>query len=582
MPADPPSMRPASGPIAEGTVMAGKYCLEGLLGSGAQGWVWAARNLDLDVPVAIKLLRRDGDDERQSAQRLFREARSAARLGHPAIVRVFDLGEDCDGSPFIVMERLRGETLADRLGRDGCLSPELAVRTMLPIADALLATHSEGIIHRDVKPANVFLAVNGSTLQPKLMDFGIARFARGTGLSSGAGPSSSVTQDGAIVGTPSYVSPEQARGLWDVDHRSDMWSFCTTLYECMTLGLPFDGTTWPELCRSILADEPRSLLEAGVADDALWRILDRGLSKAPEDRFENMLELGKELATWLLRRDASDDICGTSVEAHWLRRGPMALGVNAERTTPSPDRSQPTLDVKRSQRQRSQSSTLDAAEGDFAMRRSGSTLGSMERPLSGGLRPRHSARWLAVAATALSAFGLGGMWHAGASLPEAPPAADAQTSPASQTPLSAAPLTALGALASTPPAPTRPAPTPPAPTRPAPTTPPAPTPPPVPTTPQAQSSPSLARAAPVAGDEAARAASAAPRSAAFSSKQRASAESARLPNAPRSRVHSRRGDTAPDLIDPYAPVLGQLRSSHDESRLPGVLGSRDGDRPGLD
>lgn len=162
---------------AVGDVIAGKYRLERLLGEGGQAWVWQARNLALDACVALKVLREDGSNALQ-IRRLLQEARAAARLGHPAIVRVFDLGEAESGDPFLVMELLEGESLADRLVERGRMSPFEAVRVLLPIADALVAAHAKGIVHRDLKPDNVFLAIGSDSFQPKLLDFGIAAVRR--------------------------------------------------------------------------------------------------------------------------------------------------------------------------------------------------------------------------------------------------------------------------------------------------------------------------------------------------------------------------------------------------------------------
>jgi eukaryotic-like serine/threonine-protein kinase len=258
--------------IMPGEVVADKYRFERLLGEGAQGWVWQAHNILLDAPVAIKVVRTESADK-SLPDRLFREARAAARLGHPAIVRVFDLGQARNGAPFIVMELLEGETLADRLAANGRLSPELALRLFLPIADALLAAHAKGIVHRDVKPENIFLAISGETVQPKLLDFGIAKVTQEPRRAR------QITQTGAIVGSPAYLSPEQALGQDEIDERADVWSFCATLYECLTGELPFDGQTWRALRDDIIEGEPLSILDLGVEDAKLWQILLRGLSK---------------------------------------------------------------------------------------------------------------------------------------------------------------------------------------------------------------------------------------------------------------------------------------------------------------
>ena len=157
-----------------GQVIAQKYRLERCLGEGGQGSVWRAENLVLELPVALKLVHPEAVHG-LVPDRLFREARAAAMLGHPAIVRIFDVGRTADGLPFLVMELLRGESLADELTRTERLSPARALRLLLPIADGLAAAHAERIVHRDVKPDNIFIAVSGDWIQPKLLDFGLAR-----------------------------------------------------------------------------------------------------------------------------------------------------------------------------------------------------------------------------------------------------------------------------------------------------------------------------------------------------------------------------------------------------------------------
>jgi eukaryotic-like serine/threonine-protein kinase len=303
---------PDLGGYCVGDVIAGKYRLDAMLGEGGQALVWRARNLPLEADVAIKLLRPDHDD-RDPAHRLLREARAAARLGHPAIVRVFDLGETAAGDPFLVMELLSGEDLASLLTTRRSLLPCDAVRTLLPIADALVTAHAQGIIHRDLKPANVYLARSGDQTQPKLLDFGIVKFRVPTSRPE------AITNEGVVIGSLAYLSPEQARGLSDIDERADIWCFCAMLYECLTGDTPFQGTTYNQLIRNILDEEPQSILERGVGDDRLWEIVRRGLAKSTDERWQSMQELGTALAGWLSDRGVVDDISGVSLSSRWLR-----------------------------------------------------------------------------------------------------------------------------------------------------------------------------------------------------------------------------------------------------------------------
>ena len=296
--------------LVAGDIVACKYRLERQLGEGSQGSVWHAQNLALDLPVALKLVHPSSENE-QVPERLFREARSAAMLGHAAIVRVFDFGETAQGMPFLAMELLNGESLADYLSRVDKLRPESALRILLPIADALATAHSRGIIHRDVKPDNIFLSICGQLMQPKLLDFGIARLTE-------AASAPRLTRTGAVLGTPNYLPPEQARGLTEIDQRADIWSLCATLYECITGVAPFQAVSWIDVLRRILEEEPKSLGHYGIKDSDLWALIRKGLAKDPEARWPDIHAFGRAAASWLLSRGVSCDICGVSVEARWL------------------------------------------------------------------------------------------------------------------------------------------------------------------------------------------------------------------------------------------------------------------------
>ncbi|HWA73283.1 MAG TPA: protein kinase [Polyangiaceae bacterium] len=297
---------------AVGDVIAAKYRLERLLGEGGQAWVWQARNLALDASVAIKVLR-GGPSGAPQSKRLLQEARAAASLGHPAIVRVFDLGEASSGDPFLVMELLTGESLADRLVERGRLSAVDAIRVLLPIADALGAAHAKGIVHRDLKPDNVFLSLHGDALQPKLLDFGIVKVQQ---TASDWQQLSTLT--GSVVGSPAYLSPEQARGSSDIDQRVDVWGLCVTLYECLTDAVPFHGDNYNALLRSIVEDEPQSILDHGVDEPSLWQILKRGLAKSRDERWPSTVDLGRALALWASERGVVDDVCRTPLQSKWL------------------------------------------------------------------------------------------------------------------------------------------------------------------------------------------------------------------------------------------------------------------------
>ena len=307
-----PKANESSEPYAPGDIIAAKYRLERLLGEGGMGAVWAAHNIALDSSVAIKLIRGETDREALSV-RLQLEARAAARLGHPAIVRVFDIGDTAKGDPFIVMELLQGESLAARLDRDARLSPVEAAQILLPIADALRAAHAKGIVHRDIKPDNVFVVNEGDVIQPKLVDFGIAKLDQ----ASGGGQ---LTQHGVVVGSPDYMSPEQARGDEAIDYRTDVWAFSVLLYESVTGRLPFDAHNYNALLRSIVEDKPPTLLDLAAADAELSHLVEVGMAKDRNERWRSMHELGIALAAWLKHQGLQEDVTGTSLDTKWLNR----------------------------------------------------------------------------------------------------------------------------------------------------------------------------------------------------------------------------------------------------------------------
>jgi eukaryotic-like serine/threonine-protein kinase len=309
----PPGSRRPYGP---GDVIDGKYELEALLGRGGMGEVWTARNATLDVRRAIKLIRTDAGSA-DSTDRLLNEAQAAARLAEPSIVRVFDFGKTAAGDPYIVMEVLEGENLLSMLARRERLSPVKAVRVLLPMIRALVGAHAHGIVHRDLKPENIFLAkLPDGRVQPKLLDFGIAKLKNAVGLR--------LTTDGAVMGSPLYMAPEQARGE-DVDERADIWALSVVMYEAITGHPPFSGDDRAEVTRAVAESSPARLSHHNVSDDSLWPILSRGLEKRREDRWGSMQELGCALARWLLDQGVSDDITGASLESNWFRSARQSL-----------------------------------------------------------------------------------------------------------------------------------------------------------------------------------------------------------------------------------------------------------------
>ncbi len=242
-----------------GRLVHGRYRLEAVLGRGGMGTVYAARHEVTGRRVAVKLLHPRPDWSAAEVERLLREARISARLGHPNVIEVVDAGTDEDGAPFIAMELLRGESLRARLEREGRFDVATAIRVARAVLSALAAAHDAGIVHRDVKPENVFLALReGDDERVLLLDFGISKVLKSH---NGSIAPETLTETGAIVGTVAYMSPEQLRGE-EVDGRSDLWATGVLLYELLTGRTPFTGKTPALLTMSILMARAPSLDKA--------------------------------------------------------------------------------------------------------------------------------------------------------------------------------------------------------------------------------------------------------------------------------------------------------------------------------
>jgi serine/threonine-protein kinase len=304
---------PGTPRYVEGSVVAQKYRLVRVLGEGGMGAVWVAQNLTLGVQVALKLIRSEIEGRVDGlSERLLTEARAAASIGHPAIIQVFDFGLTEHGEPFIAMEMLHGDSLSQVLKKRGRLAAGRAARTLLPVIEALVVANQRGIVHRDLKPDNIFLAQQANRVQPKVLDFGIAKLSEGF--------SANLTCEGTVLGSPAYMSPEQARGEPNVDSRTDIWALSVVLYEMIAGAQPFSGANWHGLMWAIMEGKPKPLSEHGIQEPALWAILQRGLAKEREDRFSTMFEFGQALAIWLVEQGVTRDICNSSLKSTWLER----------------------------------------------------------------------------------------------------------------------------------------------------------------------------------------------------------------------------------------------------------------------
>ena len=300
---------PTANPYIPGEVIADRYRLVRELGRGGMGVVWVAHSLVLGVDVALKLIRTNVAGS-AAAMRMAREAHAAARIGHPALVHVFDFGWTHRRDPYLVMELVQGETLSARLARVSRIPAVRAAQMVLPIVDGLRVAHGKSIVHRDIKPDNIFLATDTlGRLQPKLLDFGIAK----------VGPTvSRLTRDGVVMGSPEYMSPEQAFGLEEVDGRTDVWSLAVVLYEMITGRVPFQGANYNALMQNIVSETRPPVPDRGTMDAELWRVVERGLAKDCDERWASMAEFGTELAVWLNGHGVREDVSGNSLGAVWL------------------------------------------------------------------------------------------------------------------------------------------------------------------------------------------------------------------------------------------------------------------------
>lgn len=280
-----------------GEIVQGKYLVQRIVGVGGMCVVGAATNVLLEQVVALKVLRRALSQNNEMVVRFMREARSAARLKSEHVARVFDVSVLDTGEPFMVMEYLEGRDLGVMLDGQGVLPLSEAAEYVLQACEAIGEAHAAGLVHRDLKPENLFLTHRADG-EPhiKVLDFGIAKAIQ---PSEGGRGVSSLTQENATFGTPTYMSPEQLREARDVDARSDIFSLGVLLYELTTGRVPFEGNSTAELHASILMEEPCPVHELDAAlPPEFSEVVARALAKERHERFQSVAELASELVAF--------------------------------------------------------------------------------------------------------------------------------------------------------------------------------------------------------------------------------------------------------------------------------------------
>jgi serine/threonine-protein kinase len=278
-----------------GQTIGGRYKINGLLGEGGMGTVFDAEHLGLSRQVAVKVLSPSQAKKRVAVKRFQQEARAAGAIGHPNICEVYDLGLLDDGSPYLVMEKLVGQTLAERIAREGGLPFDDIVEIASQVLSGLIAAHEKGIVHRDIKPENIFLARRpGSPPIIKLLDFGVSKMMAEFQTSEDA---LDLTRTGMVMGTPYYMSPEQARGERNLDGRVDVYACGVVMYEALTGKRPFLAPNYNALLLAIINTSPKPIREVRPATPPeLEAIVMRAMERIRADRYASAQQMLRELA----------------------------------------------------------------------------------------------------------------------------------------------------------------------------------------------------------------------------------------------------------------------------------------------
>jgi serine/threonine-protein kinase len=330
-----------------GAIVGGKYRLVRFLGEGAMGSVWEAVHVQNGRSVAVKLISGPEVLAGELRSRLLREAQACQRIQHPNVVSVIDVGELDDGAPFLVMQLLNGETLDVRLHREGRLAPVEAARIGGQVARALAAAHAAGIIHRDLKPANIYLHLEPKSSVPiaKVLDFGVSKILSERG---GTGPDARATATGHAMGSPAYMSPEQAKSANKVDARADVWSLGVLLFEMLSGSLPFPGETAYAVIGEVLHGPIPSLRTAAPSlDERLAGVVDRCLVRDVNARVGSAVEVATVLEGFVREQAGARSLVNEKTEPlgsnrlrlaalQAMRNGPPDLDRPAPQSAPGP------------------------------------------------------------------------------------------------------------------------------------------------------------------------------------------------------------------------------------------------------
>lgn len=314
--------------LAPGTIIAGRFQVESKLGEGGMGAVYRAINATTGRAIALKVMHPEFAIKKDVVRRFMREAKAATAIRHPNVIEVLDVVEGTDGEPVMVMELLDGEPLDTYMERTGPLALGEVARVMTPVVSAVGAAHSLGIIHRDLKPENIFLSRGSDgSVRAKVLDFGIAKVLDPNQINELV-TKSGATRTGSMLGTPHYMSIEQACGEKDIDHRTDIWSMGIILYSMLSGRRPYEGENYGQILRALMTATPSPIqdlvpnLPENVVD-----IVNRCMARAREERPQDLRELFEVLSRYTEDRSVQ---APASIAGSLMNRDDMVSGATLQ------------------------------------------------------------------------------------------------------------------------------------------------------------------------------------------------------------------------------------------------------------